>query len=154
MWFGRDQDVAIERASFVHADPDRGEVSVDHSGGAQEDDFFSLKVAFDMSVDPNHPGHDIPLNPTAAAHRDGVPGKRHRAFEPAVDRQILVSAHLPLEDVGFSDEGMLHRFPGRIGHVRARRIGVWGRDQVFPELCLPHGEIERTVNTVYVSRAL
>ena len=154
MLFGSDLDSATELAPFVHADPDRGEVTVDHTGGTQKDDFFSLKVAFDMTVDPNHPGQDIAQDPTVAAHRDGVPGKRHRAFEPAVDRQVLSAAHLPLENEGFPDEGMFYRFADRIGQDRGRRTGVWGRDQGFPEFSFPHGAIERATITTYGSRAL
>ena len=106
MVLGSDLDVAAKLASFVHADANRGEVTVDHTGGTHKDDFFSLKVAFDMTLDPNHPGQDIALDPTVAANRDGVPGKRHRTFEPAVDRQVLSAAYLPLEDEGFPDKGM------------------------------------------------
>ena len=95
MFFGSDLDVAAELAPFVHADPDRGEVTADHTGGTQKDDFFSLKVAFDVTLDPNHPGQDIALDPTGAAHRDGVPGKRHGAFESAIDRQVLSAAAPP-----------------------------------------------------------
>ena len=149
-----DLDVASELEPFVHADPDRGEVTVDHSGGPQKDDFFSLKVAFDMTLDSNHPGHDIALDPTVAPHRDGVPGKRHRAFEPAVDRQVLASAHVPLEDEGFPDQGMFYRFAGRIGQERGRTTGVRGRGREFPELPSPHGGIERATITTHGSRTL
>ena len=124
MVFGSDLDATSELAPFVHADPDRGEVTADHTGGTQRDHFFSLKVAFDMTIDPNHPGQDIALDPTVAAHRDGVSRKRHRAFEPTVDRQVLSAADLPLEDEGFTDEGMFYRFAGRIGQDRIRRTGV------------------------------
>ena len=154
MLCGSDLDAATELAPFFHADPDRGEVAVDHTGGPQKDDFFSLKVAFDMTLDPNHPGPDIALDPTVAAHRDGVPGKRHRAFEPAVDRQVLASAHVPLEDEGFPDQGMFYSFAGRIGQQRGRRTGVWGRGREFPELSSPHGGIERATNTTHGSRTL
>ena len=154
MLFGSDLDVASEFAPFVHADPDRGEVTVDHAGGTQKDDLFSLKVAFDITLDPDHPGQDIALDPTTSAHRDGVPGKRHRAFEPAVDRQVLSAAHLPLEDEGFPEEGMFYSFAGRIGQDRDRRTGVWGRDQEFPEISSPHGGIEGAMDTTHGSRAL
>ena len=112
---GSDLDVAAELAPFFHADPDRGEVSVDHTGGTQKDDFFSLKVAVDMTLDPDQAGQDIALDPAVAAYRDGVPGKRHRAFETAVDRQVLRAADLPLEDEGLPDEGMFGETVGRIG---------------------------------------
>ena len=154
MLCGSDLDAATELAPFFHADPDRGEVAVDHTGGPQKDDFFSLKVAFDMTLDPNYPGPDIALDPTVAAHRDGVPGKRHRAFEPAVDRQVLSAAHLPLEDEGFPDEGMFYRFAGRIGQDRDRNTGFRGRDKGFSELSSPHGGIERATVRKYCSRAL
>ena len=154
MVFGSDLDATSELAPFVHADPDRGEVTVDHSGGSQRNHFFSLKVAFDMTLDPNHPGQDIALDPTVPAHRDGVPGKRHRAVEAAIDGQVLSAAHLPLEDEGFPDKGMFYRFADRIGRDRGRRTGVWGRDQGFPELCFPHGGIEPTTNETDDSRSL
>ncbi len=126
---------------------------MDHTGGTHQDDFFSLKVAFDMTLDPNHPGKDIALDPAVAAHRDSMPGKRHRAFEPAVDRQVLIAAHLPLEEEGFADEGMFYRFGGRVGQDQVLRTGVWGR-QGFPELSFPHGGIVRATNRIYGSKSL
>lgn len=153
MLFASDLDVASVFAPFVHTDPGRDEVTVDHTGGTHKDHFFSLKVAFDMALDANHPGQDIAPDPPVAAYRDDVPGKRHLAFEPAVDRQVLGAAHLPFEEEGFTDEGMFYSFTGRSGQDGSRRTGVWGRDQEFPEIFSPHGGIERAANTAYGSRS-
>lgn len=98
-------DFSLEFRALLKADHRSLHISFNHRRGQKVDLFFCEQIPLDFPLDADEFPVEIACQVPGLTHRDVVVSQFHGAFHPALDRQILFTCNLTLDEDRLADDG-------------------------------------------------